>query len=547
MSAKTFFIKLNTTVTGGAIILAVTSIFSRVLGLLRDRLLASTFGGGGALDTYFAAFKVPDFIFNVLVLGALSSSFIPVFIQYLRNKDDVAKDEAWKVANSVLNILVIVLFTFAILFFILAPVIIPLIAPGFTQDKLAQTIQLSRVMLIAIVFFGISNVVSGILNSLKRFTSFALAPVLYNLGIIFGIVFLSPKFGLMGLAYGVVIGAFCHMASQLPSVFRVGFRYRPYINLKHPGVKKIASLMLPRTLGLAVVQIDMLVNTIIGSTLAAGSITIFTFANNLQNFPINVFGVSLAIAAFPSFSEAFVDNDHQKFKEHFSKTIRRILYIMIPVSVLLLLLRAQIVRVVLGANSYSWHATYLTAQVLGIFAISLFAQALIPTLGRSFYAHQDTKTPVKVAIFSVVIDIIGSIVLSRYFGVVGLAIAYTVSNLINMFLLYAILRKRFGELDDHRIIASGVKIVVSTLFMAVVVLGMKYLVAAMVNMQTFVGIFTQGLLAGAVGLIAYFVMTLAVSSEEVGMIRDWVKKIWNQVTNGKQPSSIPPTDPTASV
>lgn len=535
MNSQTFIRKLTTTVTGGALIIAATSILSRFLGLLRDRLLASTFGGGGALDSYFAAFKVPDLIFNVLVLGALSSSFIPVFIGYIKKNDPEARDEAWRVANSILNLLLIVLVVLGILFFIFAPQIIPLIAPGFSAEKQDITIQLSRVMLVAIVFFGISNVVSGILNALKRFTSFALAPVLYNLGIIFGIVALTPRYGLMGLAYGVVLGAFLHLAIQIPSVLRVGFRYRRILDFRHPGVRKIGSLMIPRTIGLAVNQVDLLVNTIIASTLMAGSITVYNFANNLQNFPINVFGVSLAIAAFPVLSEAFADNDKAKFVHQFSETVRRILYLMIPISILFLLLRAQIVRVVLGANAYSWEATYLTAQMLGIFSLSLFAQSLIPTLARSFYAHHDTKTPVKIAMVSVVVDIALALILSRKYDVLGLAGAYSVANLLNMFLLYYFLRRKIGTLDDTRIVRSGIKIVFASIAMGAIVVGMKYFLALGVNMTTFVGIFLQGLVAGVVGIASYFFITLLLRCEEVTMIRDWVLRIWNKIRNGKHP------------
>jgi len=535
MNVQTFIRKLTTTVTGGALIIAATSILSRFLGLLRDRLLASTFGGGGALDSYFAAFKVPDLIFNVLVLGALSSSFIPVFIGYIKKNDPSSRDEAWRVANSILNLLLIVLIVLGILFFIFVPQIIPLIAPGFPAEKQNITIQLSRVMLVANVFFGISNVVSGILNALKRFTSFALAPVLYNLGIIFGIVALTPRYGLMGLAYGVVLGAFLHLAIQIPSVLRVGFRYRRILDFRHPGVRKIGALMVPRTIGLAVNQVDLLVNTIIASTLMAGSITVYNFANNLQNFPINVFGVSLAIAAFPVLSEAFADNDKEKFSHQFSETVRRILYLMIPISILFLLLRAQIVRVVLGANAYSWEATYLTAQMLGIFSLSLFAQSLIPTLARSFYAHHDTRTPVKIAMVSVVVDIVLALLLSQKYGVLGLAGAYSTANLLNMFLLYYFLRRKIGALDDTRIVRSGIKIVIASVFMGAIVVGMKYFLALGVNMTTFVGIFLQGLIAGVVGLLTYFFITLFLRCEEVMMIRDWVLRIWNKTRNGKTP------------
>lgn len=528
---KSIVFKLTTTVTGGAIIIAATSILSRILGLVRDRLLASTFGGGGELDAYFAAFKVPDLIFNILVLGALSSSFIPVFIHYYKKDESVSKEEAWRIANSVLNILLAALFVLGFLFYILAPVIIPLIAPGFSGDKLATTIDLSRIMLIAIIFFGVSNVVSGILNAMKRFTAFALAPVLYNVGIIFGIVLLTPRYGIMGLAYGVVVGAMLHLLIQLSSVFRAGFRYRRVVDTKHPGVRKIGLLMIPRTLGLAVNQIDLLVNTIIGSTLAAGSITVYNFANNLQNFPINVFGVSLAVAAFPILSEAFAENNREKFIVQFSETIRRILYLMIPVSIILLLLRAQIVRVILGADAFSWTATYLTAQILGLFSLSLFAQAIIPTLARSFYANQDTKTPVKVAVVSVMLNIGLSLILSQYIGVIGLAISFSITSLLNMFLLFYYLRRDLGDLDDVRIVKSGVKIVISSILMGVVVVGMKYFLALGVDMQTFVGILIQGVVAGTVGIFSYIGFTILLKCEEVTMVRRWAKRLWERFSN----------------
>jgi len=545
MNTKSFIRKLTTTVTGGALIIAGTSILSRFLGLLRDRLLASTFGGGGALDPYFAAFKVPDLIFSTLVLGALSSSFIPVFIGYIKKDDGVSRKEAWRVANSILNLLLIVLIVLGALFYIFAPQIIPLIAPGFSPDKQDITVQLSRVMLIAIVFFGMSNVVSGILNAMKRFTAFAMAPVMYNIGIIFGIVALTPRYGIMGLAYGVVFGAFMHLGIQIPSVLRVGFRYQRILDFKHPGVRKIGALMVPRTIGLAVNQLDLLVNTIIASTLVAGSITVYNFANNLQNFPINVFGVSLAIAAFPVLSEAFADHDRGKFVHQFSETVRRILYLMIPISILFLLLRAQIVRVILGADAYSWNATYLTAQMLGIFSLSLFAQSLIPTLARSFYAHHDTKSPVKIAMVSVVVDISLALILSKRFGALGLAGAYSTANLLNMFLLYYFLRKKFGALDDTRIVKSGIKIVIASVLMGAIVVGMKYFLALGVNMTTFVGIFLQGLVAGVVGLLSYFFITLFLRCEEVVMIRDWVLRIWRKIRNGKNGGD--PSHPEANV
>ncbi len=526
--------KLSTTILGGAIVIGFTGIISRVLGLVRDRLLASEFGGGGALDPYFAAFKLPDFIFNVLVLGALSSSFIPVFVGYLKKHDgdQSTNNEAWRVANSVLNLLLIVLVGLGIIFFAFANQLVPLIAPGFQGEQLTTTIHLSRIMLVAIIFFGASNIVSAILNSFKRFFAFALAPVLYNLGIIAGILWFVPRWGIIGLAYGVVVGALAHLLIQLPGVWKVGFRYQRLLDWKHAGVREIGKLMLPRTFGLAVNQIDQLVSTIIASSLAAGSLTQLNFANNLQNFPINVFGVSLAIAVFPAFSEAYAAKDMAAFVQHFSRTVRRLLVVMIPASILLLILRAQIVRVVVGAQAFDWDATYQTAQVLGVFAVSLFAQALIPILARSFYALHDTATPVKVGIAAVAIDIAAAILLSRHFGVIGLAMAFSLSSIVNMFGLYAILHHRIGDLDDMGIARSTVRIVVAALIGGLATWLMLRFAALGIDNRTLVGIFLQGAVAGIAGIAVYIGAASALRVQEVQVFRDWWGRVRKFMRNG---------------
>lgn len=537
---KKLWFKLSTTILGGAIVIGLTGVLSRVLGLVRDRLLASTFGGGGALDPYFAAFKLPDFIFNVLVLGALSSSFIPVFVGYLKKHDsaDTSNDEAWRIANSVLNLLLIVLVGLGIIFFIFANQLVPLIAPGFSGERLTTTIQLSRIMLVAIIFFGASNIVSAILNSFKRFFAFALAPVLYNLGIIAGILWFVPRWGIAGLAYGVVVGALAHLLIQIPGVFRLGFRYQRILDFKHAGVRQIGRLMLPRTFGLAVNQIDQLVSTIIASSLVAGSLTQFNFANNLQNFPINVFGVSLAIAVFPAFSEAYAAKDMESFIGHFSRTVRRLLVVMIPASVLLLILRAQIVRVVVGAQAFDWEATYQTAQVLGYFTLSIFAQALIPILARSFYALHDTATPVKVGIAAVAVDIAGALYFSRHFGVIGLALAFSLSSLLNMLVLYAILRRRLGSLDDARVARTTTKIVIASLVAGAVAWILLRFAALGVDMRTLVGIFLQGLVAGTGGILAYLATASLLHVEEVKVFSDWWGRVRKFMRNGNGKSSI---------
>jgi len=324
--------KLTTTITGGAIVIAGFSLLSRILGLIRDRLLFSTFGAGDVLDTYYAAFRLPDLIFNTLVLGALSAAFIPVFLEYW-HKD---KEEAWKIANSILNIILVTLFVLGVLAFYFAPELVSMIAPGFDLEKRIATAELTRIMLIGILFLGLSNIASSILNAFKRFTAFAIAPVMYNIGIILGITVLVPLFGIQGLAWGVVLGAFLHFFVQFPALSRLGFKYAFKVNWRMRGVWRIGVLMLPRTFGLAINQINQVVSTIIGSTLVVGSVAIFNAANNLQNVPIGIFAIPIALAYFPLFSEAWVKKDKQELIQAFSEAMRRILFIAIPSSIFIL-------------------------------------------------------------------------------------------------------------------------------------------------------------------------------------------------------------------
>jgi len=534
MNIKNILRKLSKTVMGGAIIIGVASVLSRILGLFRDRLLASSFGAGETLDTYYTAFKLPDLIFNVLVLGFLSASFIPVFLEYWHKDKGTVRESAWHITNSILNILLISLIVLAVILFIFAPQVVHVIAPGFDIDQRGQTADLTRIMLLSVIFFGISNIVSGVLNSFKRFLAYSMAPIMYNVGIIFGILVLVPTFGTLGLAWGVVLGAFLHLFVQIPALFKTGYYYRPIIDFKHPGVKKIFKMMVPRALSLGVNQVNQLVIIIIASTLVAGSITVFNFANNLQFFAISAFGLSLAVAAFPVFSEALAENNKKKFVEIFSTTLRRILFFIIPISLIMLLLRAQIVRLVLGAGNFDWNDTYLTAQSLGFFAISLFAQSLLPLLARSFFAQHDTKTPLIVSLISMGINIVLAWFLGQWLGVVGLAFAFSIAAIINMSLLLLVLRKKMGDLEDSKIVKSTVKIVIASLVAALVTQGLKYFMAGIVDMQTFVGVLLQTIVAAGAGVLIYILISYIFKFEEVAALRSILLKLKIQVSNGKK-------------
>lgn len=510
------------TLTRGAFILAVSSLVSRILGLIRDRLFASTFGAGDDLDAYYAAFRIPDFIFNLLILGALSSAFVPVFVGYLSQGK---KNEAWHVTNSLLNILLLISIVICGLLFIFIDRLIFLVAPGFDQEKQNLTILLTRIMLVSPIFFGISNVASCILNSFKSFFLYAAAPIVYNLGIIFGAIFFVPKYKILGLAFGVTLGALLHAAIQLPKVFSLGFRWRLTFDFLHEGVKKIGKLMLPRSLGLAIGQINLWVITMIASMIASGSVAVFNLANNLQSFPIGIFGISFAIASFPYLAEAAAKNDVSLFRTHFSKTFSQILFFVIPASVLMLLERAQIVRLILGAGKFDWEDTILTAQSLGFFSLSIFAQALIPLLARSFYSFSDTKTPVLVSLVAIMVNIFGSLWLSRYLGVQALALVFSISSFLNLMLLLVILKIRVGDLGDLSILRNGFKTLIATIAMAFGVYGMLYLAAYFVDMHTFVGVFLQASSAAIFGVLIYFIFSLLLKHVEAINLMRAIKNI----------------------
>ncbi|MBL7053979.1 murein biosynthesis integral membrane protein MurJ [Patescibacteria group bacterium] len=518
MLSKSF--NAQNTVAGGAIIIALFSVISRILGLFRDRLLSGNFGAGNVLDAYYASFRLPDLVFQILVFGALSSAFIPVFLEHF-SKD---KTRAWGITNLVLNSLFLIIFIFSIIFFIFAPLLVDIMVPGFDESTKSLTVSLTRIMLLGSLFFTLSNVVSSVLTALRRFLVYSLAPVMYNIGIIFGILFLTKtNLGILGLAWGVVLGAFLHLLIQIPMFFKLGFKWSYKFNIFDPVVKKILKLMLPRCFGLAVSQLNFIVITFIASTIAVGSVAVYSLAFNLISVPVGIFGISLAVSLFPLLSKRVIDKEYGLIAHQFSRTIRYIAYLIIPVSVLFILLRTQIVRIILGTGIFSWKDTVLTAQTLGWFSFSLFAQTLIPVFARSFYAYQDTVTPVKIALISFTINIVGCILLAPIMGVYGLALAFSLSSIINISLLYIAFNKK-NKLNTAEIFNSFFKIIGLSALMVVVVQVVKYQIGDMVNMHTFLGVFIQLVVSGLAGILFYVLMSFVFKFKEIKIFLYFLKK-----------------------
>jgi len=529
-----------------ALLVAFSSLASRFLGIFRDRILAGEFGAGDTLDIYYAAFRVPDLIFNLLVLGALSAGFIPIltglikdtnfsnFVSYQKSKNK----EVWDLANNILNILVLSLFFLSIMGMIFAPGLVSMIAPGFSPEKQILTVKLTRLMFLSPIFLGISSVFGGILQSFKRFFVYSLSPIVYNLGIIFGALYFVPMNnifgGIDGLAWGVVLGAFLHMLVQLPLVYKLGFKHRFKINFKDKNVRKIFKMMIPRTLSLGISQINLLVITIIASTLESGSLSIFNFANNLQSFPISVFGISFAVAAFPTLSAlAF---DRKKLVKNFSDIFRQILFFIIPSTVLLLTLRAQIIRVIFGVGEFNWEDTILTMNTLAYFSLSLFAQASIPLLVRMYYARHNSKTPFFIGLVSAIINIFASLYFTKKFGIAGLALAFSIASIFNFIFLWIFLRIEIGEMDEFKIIYSSLKFSIAALISGISIQGMKLLVLDYIDMKTFLGVLFQGLFAGVIGIIIYLAISSLLKSEELFYFWGLLKRRlpWKKVETGDQ-------------
>jgi len=485
---KSLFGEKIHSVTKAAFLLSVFSFSSRILGLVRDRILAGTFGAGNVLDVYYASFQLPNFIANLLILGTLSVAFIPVFTQYItkarkgleadpegREERNKTFSESWDIANTILNFSFISIIAIYIVFFFTAPHIIKYIVPGFTGVKRAQALTMTRIMLLSPVFFCMSSIISSILYSFKCFFVVALAPIFYNLGIIFGALVLTRFFGIYGLGLGVILGAFMHMCVQIPIARSLGFIYSPKINLKHRGVREIGKLFLPRIFGIDSSQISLLIGSVLGSMLSKGSITVYNFANNIQTIPVGLFGVSFAIAAFPALSEAVAENKMDSFNQCFTQTARRVLFLVIPSMVLIVVLRREIVSIILGTGKFSAANISFTSSALSIFCLALFSQCLMPLTSRAFYSLHNTVIPVSASIFCMLVNVVASLyfvslltnnnnihnllahALHMQQGdirVIGLVIAFTISSWLNFIILITLLNKRVeGIVDKHTVIS----------------------------------------------------------------------------------------------
>jgi len=522
--SQEFLNRKSNSILSAAVIIGVSYLGSALLGLIRNHLLAARFFGGmeADLDVYFAAFVIPDTVFQLLVVGAVSAAFIPVYQEY----HEKSKEEANKLANSALSSIGFFLLIFSVIIVIFARPLAGLLA-HFSPEKLDLMANLIRLMSIAQILFAISAFLTGVLQSQRRFLIPALAPLLYNIGTITGIYFLSSRLGIYSAAVGVIFGAFLHMAVQLPTAGALGYWPKIVWRPNHPGVASMIKLMPPRTLALGLDQIERWVAVNLTSLLASGSLSIFNFARQLYVLPISLFGVSLSQASFPTLAQEALSEDKSKFKETLSKSILQIFFFALPASVLVLVLRIPLVRLAFGAKNFPWEATLLTGKSLAFLSLAIAPQAVTNTLTRALHALKDTKTPLTIGFITMVL-FVG---LAYIFGlftqrdVAGITLAMSIANLLDFLLSYLAIRRKVGPLG---ISVRIIKMLFVSFFTAISLwVPMRLLDQLVFDTTRTIPLITLTLFVSAVGTFVYLFFCWLFDIEELQDVVDIVKKIGN--------------------
>ncbi|MEK7120572.1 MAG: murein biosynthesis integral membrane protein MurJ [Patescibacteria group bacterium] len=530
-----------------AYLLGFFAIVSQLLGLVRDRILAGLFGAGVILDTYYASFRIPDVIFALVASSVSVSVLIPFFSKYI-DKDE-GLEEAKRFAGEIFSVFSFIITIVSVLAFVFMDFFVRLSFPGFTENIIINNIIfLSRIMLLSPILLGFSNLFSTITQLYGKFFVYALSPVLYNIGIIVGALFFYPVFGLSGLAWGVVLGAVLHFAIQVPTVLSLGFKVKPIFNIDYNRIKEVILVSLPRTLALSTQQITILILVSVASLVSVGSISVFNLAYNLQSVPLGIIGASYSSALFPALSRMFGGGEKDKFLENVESSVKHIIFWTIPATILFVVLRAQIVRVAYGAGEFGWDATRLTAALLALFVVSSVAQSLVVMFVRSYYASGNTKKPLFINILSFTSIIILALFLNviyqkfdfvAYFleallkvsnirgtGVLILPIAYSIGSFINLVLFWQAFQLDFGEFRKD-IYKSIFHILSSSVVAGFVTYQFLDVFDEVFNINTLVGIFSQGFFSGILGIIfGIFVLKILGNVELEEIWRALHHKFW---------------------
>src|SRR5581483_3404993 len=519
-----------------AYLLGFFAILSQLLALIRDRLLAYYFGAGQTLDVYYAAFRIPDFIFASIASLVSISVLIPFLVERL----DRDKEESKIFLNTIFTAFSLVMIVVCVAAFFLIPyllkIILPALANGPQRDEL---ITLSRLLLLSPIFLGISNFLGSITQTFRRFFLYATSPIIYNAAIIFGIIFLRPHFGLRGIVFGVIIGAFLHFFIQIPFVRGQGMLPHFIGRLDWKKVKQVIFLSLPRTIALSADSFSLLCVTAFAGLMLSGSIAIFNFALNLQSVPLAIIGTSYTFAAFPTLAKLYSRGEKSQFVEQVVTAARHIIFLSIPITALFIVLRAQIVRSILGAGHFSWDDTRLVAAALSMFTISLFAQGLTLLFVRGYYAAGNTKKPLIINLLTTLGDIFFPFLLWQAFvhfpmfqyfieslfkvsdvagtEVLMLPLGYSIGVLLNVLIFFIAFERDFKNVAAHlwRTFRQSFSAAILMGFVAYISLNVFDKVF---DLSTTIVIFLQGLCSGVIGILFGLLILKLINNQEIGEI-----------------------------
>lgn len=539
-----------------AYFLGLFALFSAILALIRDRLLAHYFGAGEILDVYYAAFRIPDIVF-VSIASIVS---IYVLIPFLSKEEDDNLQQRRFIGHTLSAFLFFISIISIILFF-LVPYILPYLFPGLVSSEYFDSlILLTRILLLQPILLGISNIFGSVTQVYGRFILYGIAPLLYNLGIIIGVLLFYPVFGIIGLGYGVVLGAILHVGIQLPFMTVKGFLSRITIRLNFTEIKKIVLLSLPRTLALSAQHIALLVLISLASLMSEGSITVFSFSFNLQAVPLTIIGASYSVAAFPTLARLFSNGNRGEFLEHVLIAARHIIFWSTPIVILFIVLRAQIVRVILGSGAFDWADTRLTAALFALFILSLIAQGLILLFVRSYYASGKTRLPLIVNVISasltvlfafVFLELFRSVPMFQYFfeslfrveGIPGtevlmLPLGYSLGMIVNAGIFWFLFQR-----DTHKFTKPVLRVFFEVLSASVV---MGFVTHQFLNffdnifdINTFWGIFAQGFFSGILGIISGATLLILLDNREIKEIRgSLIRRFWKTKVIGGEGTEI---------
>ena len=493
------------------LVVSAAYLVARVLGYVRVVVIGTTFGATENLDAFYAAFRIPDLIFQLVAAGAVASAVVPIVSGLIANGDSA---RAWRVVSTLTNIMLVGLLIFAAVAFAFAPEFVRLITPDFTEPQLALTVDLTRLMLASPILLAIGAIVTSALNAERRFAASAVAPIIYNLMIIGAAVLLSDSMGVTGLALGVVAGSLGLLVVQVPPLLRAGFKYAPRIDLADDQARKLLTLMGPRVLGLSASQITMVVMTSLAAGVGVGAVSAFTIAFAVLQIPMGVIGIPLGIVIFPSLSRELAVGRTGSYLELVARSIRILLFVMIPIAALGAVLSIPAIDLLLGYGQFDADAVELTGATLQLFLIGLPAHATIGVLARAFYARQDTRTPVMAAILAVVINISLGVLLVDRIGLPALGLGIAIGAWAEAALLLVVLRRREPGLDVRGILSVGARALVGAALAAAVALAVASWVFAATPSDK-VSFLLGSALATATGGLAYLATSFALRIPEL--------------------------------